>query len=512
AWSNLGNALKDAGRIDDALAATNRALSLRPDSADIHNNLGNLLRQTDQLDESIAHLRQALRIRPDFPEALSTLGGVFKDSGLVDQAIECFRQSLAVRPIPQAADNLLFALHHASHYDARQLFDEHQKWNQQFAHPLAIHVRGHDNDRAPGRRIRVGYVSPDLSDHPVGRFLLPLLQNHDHGQIEVICYTDTPRPDAITQSLRTCSDAWHSTLGLSDEEVAARVRRDRIDILVDLAMHTRHNRLLMFARKPAPVQATYLAYSGTTGLETMDYRLTDPYLDPPGVDETSYVEKTIRLPHTFWCYQGPVQAPDVAPLPALARGYVTFGSFNQFAKVSGDALAAWAKLLKTVPGSRLKLHAAEGTHRQRTLDEFAAAGVDVARIEFVGRVSPSQYFGQYNGIDIALDTFPYPGGTTTCDALWMGVPVVCLPGGTSISRGGLSVLSNVGLAELAARDVEEYVALAANHATDLNRLSNLRASMRDRMRASPLMDAVSFARGVESAYRTMWRQWCERIE
>jgi len=286
------------------------------------------------------------------------------------------------------------------------------------------------------------------------------------------------------------------------------IQRDRIDILVDLAMHTHGNRLLVFARKPAPVQVTYLAYSGTTGLETMDYRLSDPYLDPPGADESVYSEKTVRLPHSFWCYQAPAQAPGVVEPPAGTKGFVTFGSLNQYAKVSEIALSAWARILNEVPGSRLILHAAEGSHRESARGRFAAAGADACRIEFVARVSTAEYFSQYNRIDVALDTFPYPGGTTTCDALWMGVPVVCLPGGTAISRGGLSVLSNVGLAEWAAGGVDEYVKIAVALAGDLKRLAAVRGSMRERMLGSALMNATEFTRGVEAAFLAMWRGWC----
>jgi predicted O-linked N-acetylglucosamine transferase (SPINDLY family) len=287
------------------------------------------------------------------------------------------------------------------------------------------------------------------------------------------------------------------------------IRNDHIDLLVDLAMHTRHNRLLVFARKPAPIQVTYLAYSGTTGLETMDYRLTDPYLDPPGSDETVYVEKTVRLRHTFWCYQAPPHAPPVVAPPAFAAHRVTFGCFNQFAKVTSKALEAWAEILRKVPDSLLVAYAAEGEHRRHSRSILEEAGVDPQRLQFLKRVSTPAYFAQYNQIDIALDTFPYPGGTTTCDALWMGVPVVCLPGGTAISRGGLSVLSNVGLSEFAAVDLANYIQIAVKLAMDLPRLADLRVSLRDRMQASPLMNARDFARDIESCYRNMWRNWCQ---
>ena len=510
AWSNLGNVLNDLRQTDAAVEAQRRALSLQPDSAEFHNNLGNLLRQQDRLDEASTHLRGALELRPQFPEALSALGGVLKDSGRIEEALDCYRRSLALKAMPETAHNYLFALLHDPRADARQLYEAHAEWNRQFARPLVASHAPFPNDPAPDRRLRIGYVSPDLSDHPVGRFLVPLLERHDKRNVEVFCYTDTLRPDAVTRKLQSHTDTWRSTLGLTHDEVASLVRQDRIDILIDLAMHTRYNRLLMFARKPAPVQVTYLAYSGTTGLEAMDYRISDPYLDPPGMDESLYSEKTVRLPHSFWCYQAPTHAPALSAPPVLTNGVITFGSFNQYAKVSQTALEIWARVLHSVPESRLMIYAAHGSHRQRAKDVFRGFGIGPERIEFVGRVSTTEYFAQYNRIDIALDTFPYPGGTTTCDALWMGVPVVALPGQTSISRGGLSVLTNIGLPELAAKRVDDYVHLAASLASDHSRLAQLRTSMRDRMLGSPLMNAAQFARDFENALREMWRKWCAR--
>jgi len=306
------------------------------------------------------------------------------------------------------------------------------------------------------------------------------------------------------------------TLGFNDEQLADQVRQDRIDILVDLAMHAEGSRLLAFARKPAPVQVTYLAYAGTTGLETMDYRLTDQYMDPPSTssgqapdaDESAYSEKSVRL-KSYWCYQPRAEAPEVGQLPALARaGTVTFACLNNYAKVSPKVLGVWCQVLRRVPSSRLVVYSREGTHRQRAIDIVRAEGIDVSRFEFVGPVVTAEYFRRYLGIDVALDPFPYPGGTTTCDALWMGVPVVTLAGRTAVSRGGVSILSNVGLPELIARSPEEYVQIAATLAGDLPRLAGLRAGLRPRLLASPLMDAAGFVRDVEGAFRQMWRAWC----
>ena len=391
------------------------------------------------------------------------------------------------------------------------IHEEHRRWNRQHAEPLKKFIQPHTNDRNPDRRLRIGYVSPDLREHVVGQNLLPLLAKHDHQRVEVFAYAKVPAPDAMTERLRSHTDAWRSLVGLSDAQAADLIRQDRIDILVDLALHTANNCLLVFARKPAPVQVTYLAYAGSSGLTTMDYRLSDPYLDPPGGDESVYSEQTLRLPETYWCYQPVVDLPPQPP-PALEKGFITFGCLNNFCKVNEPLLSLWAEILRGVPHSRLLLHAYEGSPRQHVLEHLQREGIDPHRVSFAGKLPVAVYFQQYHSIDIALDTFPYGGGTTTCDTLWMGVPVVSLAGKTAVGRAGLSILSNVGLPELVANTPEEYVHLAIRLANDLPRLKDLRSTLRQRMQASPLMDAPRFARNVEAAYRQMWRNWCEQAK
>jgi predicted O-linked N-acetylglucosamine transferase (SPINDLY family) len=340
--------------------------------------------------------------------------------------------------------------------------------------------------------------------------MLPLLASHDHRQFEIFCYASVHLPDAITDRCRAQADVWREVRRLSDEEVAEAVRADQIDILVDLTMHMANNRLLVFARKPAPVQVTYLAYCGTTGLRTMDYRLTDPYLDPPGQDEQFYSEQSVYLSETYWCYQPVEETPPVGPLPVLQAGRITFGCLNNFCKVTSPTVAAWTRLLQAVPESRLFLHAYAGSHRGQLLDSLTGHDISPDRVTFSGMVPTADYLRLYGQIDVALDPFPYGGGTTTCDALWMGAPVVSVAGRTAMGRAGLSILSNVGLPELVARDEKQYVRIAGELAADLPRLSELRATLRDRMRRSPLMDAPRFARNIEAAYRTMWQRWCAR--
>src|SRR6185312_10486672 len=316
------------------------------------------------------------------------------------------------------------------------------------------------------------------------------------------CYSGVRRPTAATALHKARADTWREVAGLSDEQLADVIREDRIDILVDLAMHMEGSRLLVFARKPAPVQISYLAYCSTTGLETMDYRLTDPWLDPAGSDESCYSERSLRLPRTYWCYPSPDSGLDVGPLPALTTGHVTFGCLNNYCKVTDLAWSAWADLLAAVPGSSLVVHAPNGSHRRRAADFLATRGIDPARLEFVGLLPFDEYLRQYHRIDIALDPFPYPGGTTTCDALWMGVPVITLAGQTAVSRAGLSILSNVGLPEFVARSADQYVQIATRLAADPPRLAELRATLRDRMRSSPLMDPIAFCHELEAVYRS----------
>jgi predicted O-linked N-acetylglucosamine transferase (SPINDLY family) len=331
--------------------------------------------------------------------------------------------------------------------------------------------------------------------------------------VELFCYAQVLMPDATTRRFQRCIGHWRSTIGLSDEQVAAQVREDRIDILVDLKLHTSGNRLPVFARKPAPVQVTWLGYPGSTGLTTIDYRLSDPHLDPMGMDESIYSEKTVRLPHCFWCYD-PLDGRDVPVnrLPAQSNGFVTFGCLNNFSKVNDSVLRLWAGLLRVVSGSRLLLLAPEGSHRQRALELLHREGISGERVEFVVPRPRRQYLEYYQRIDLGLDTLPYNGHTTSLDSLWMGVPVVTLVGETVVGRAGLCQLMNLGLPELIARTPEDYVRIATELAQDHARLAGLRATLRARMEASPLMDAPGFARDIEAAYRQMWRTWCEQPE
>jgi predicted O-linked N-acetylglucosamine transferase (SPINDLY family) len=505
---NLAVALQDQGRLTEAVAGYHEALRRWSDCAEAHVNLAAALDRLGRMDEALASGREAIRLRPALPEAHLNLGNALRDTGLVDEAVAAYRRACELRPASSVFhSNLVYALHFQADADPEVLAEEHRRWDERHARPLQRPVR-HDNSPGPDRRLRIGYVSPDFRRHPVGRFLLPLLEAHDRREVEVVCYAAVAAPDELTPRFRDLADCWRDVAGLSDEKLAERVRADGIDILVDLVAHMVNSRLLAFARKPAPVQVTYLAYCSTTGLRAMDYRLTDPFLDPPGRPLPWYSEESVWLPETYWCYRPVRELAPPGPPPALAAGHVTFGCLNNFCKVTPPTLAAWRELLGAVPGSRLVLHAHPGAHRDRVRAFFAEGGVEPARVEFVGRAAHADYFRYYERIDIGLDPFPYAGGTTTCDALWMGVPVVSLVGRTAVARAGLSILSNAGLPELAAHTREEYLGIAAGLAADLPRLAALRAGLRARLESSPLTDAPRFARGVEGAFRAMWRRWC----
>lgn len=507
--NNLGQILDRLGRHDEALRSYAAAIELDPGYAEAHNNLGLALHRRDRLAEADACYRQAIELDAAYAEPHTNRGNLLKDQGDIDGAIACYRRAVELRPELSALhSNLLLALHYHAGVSRADLAREHGAWAERHVAPLAAARRPHDNSPDPSRRLRVGYVSPDFREHPVARFMLPLLREHDRTQVEVFAYSDVASPDDATRLLRSHADRWRDVGTLSDEQLADLIRSDTIDVLVDLAAHSAGNRLLAFARKPAPVQITYLAYCSTTGVDAIDYRLTDRFLDPPG-EESHYTETSLYLPECYWCYSAPpLTGPELPPVER-APGPPTFGCLNNFAKVTDLTLALWARLLERVPEARLLLYARAEPHRERVRRALRAAGVDESRASFVGRQPLAAYLETYRQIDVALDPFPYGGGTTSCDALWMGVPVVTLAGRTAVSRAGTTLLENLGLGRLVARDEEAYIDLAARLLRDTAGLTALKRELRGRIEASPLMAAPRFARGVEAAFRTAWRAWCE---
>ncbi|HZD92109.1 MAG TPA: tetratricopeptide repeat protein, partial [Pseudolabrys sp.] len=511
ARSNLGNILNAQGHRGAALACLREALALDPARPAMHYNLGNALKDAGALDEAVTAYRAAIKLKPDHADAHGNLAIVFMEQGRIEEADAAFRRALDLAPgNAHIRSNWLFCQNYRTDIAADAAFVMHRTFEAQHGRPAAHAVHGHD--RTPGRRLKIGYVSPDFRTHSVAYFVEPLLAAHDRQAVEVTCYADVAKPDQVTARLQTLADRWVPASGLSDDELAARIRQDRIDILVDCAGHTAHNRLQVLARQPAPVQVNWLGYPNTTGLNAIGYRLVDVVTDPAGAADEVASERLIRLPGGFLCYAGAADAPEPVPPPCLMRGHVTFGSFNNPAKLSPATLDAWGALLARVPDARLLLKGkpfADAATRALYLSRLTARGIEAERVELIGWTGTSaHHLSLYARVDVALDPFPYNGTTTTCEALWMGVPVVTLRGDRHAGRVGASLLTRIGAAEWIAESAADYVARAAQLAADRQQLGALRHGLRARVAASPLCDRAAFAGNVEAAYRQMWQAWC----
>lgn len=509
--NNYGQVLERLGKAEEAAAEYRTAIALDPNYAEPHNNLGNYHERKEAFTAAIECYLAAIRINPRYAEARTNLGNVFKEQGDIDSAITLYREAIALKHNMSVLDsNLLLALHYQKTSTRASLAEEHRQWNLRHALPLYPTPPIHPNRRDPERRLRIGYVSADFREHPVARFMQPILENHDRSHFELYAYSSVTKTDRVTTRLQRYSDTWRDASRLSDTELTEVVRKDEIDILVDLSAHTAGSRLLVFARKPAPVQVTYLAYCSTTGLDAIDYRLTDRYLDPLGVALDLYSEATEFLPDCYWCYSAPELEIEPGPPPSERTGQVTFGCLNNFCKVSPEVLRCWARILTATKDSTLLLYVRPGEHRARVSRILEECGVNPNRAQFVGRQSFAEYFATYNRIDIALDPFPFTGGTTSCDALWMGVPVITMTGETAVSRGGSSLLHNLRLDNLVTENEADYVQVASALASDSGERARLRTNLRRMMIQSPLMDAARFTRNLEAAYRRMWVAWCRR--
>ena len=511
AWISLGELLALRGRHSEAHRAYQDGLRLDPNNAHAHNGLGMLLYREHRYDDALLAFRTALRHAPAFAEPLRNMPAPLVAQGRVDEAVVACREYLSRHPQDASAASLPLLLAHYTSHDRAALFAEHVAWAQHYAPPGPPSPSSsgqEDEDRNTDRRLRIGYVSPDFRQHSVAFFIEPLLQAHDRAAVELFCYSDVVAVDDVTLRLQRRADHWRAVAGLTDDQFCAQVRADRIDILVDLAGHTAGNRLLAFAQRPAPVQATYLGYPDTTGLRAIDYRITDAVADPGG--DVFHSESLVRLPRCAWCYRPPDSSPHPNALPAKECGSITFGSFNALAKLSSETRDLWSQALAGMPGSRLMLKSAalgEESTSRRVADALAARGIEADRLLLRGHDALiKHHLRTYHEVDIALDTFPYHGTTTTCDALWMGVPVVCMTGDSHVSRVGASLLDAVGLGELSADSPRRFVDAAVTLAADLSRLAKLRSTLRGTMQRSPLMDAAALARAMESSYRDMWRR------
>jgi predicted O-linked N-acetylglucosamine transferase (SPINDLY family) len=511
--ARLGILLLDLGKPQEALAESQAALDLQPKVDARYIDVGKSLFALDRYDEAAELYRRLIEISPRSVEAYHNLGLAQLFLARPEEAMKTLRQAQSIDPDNErVSSNLVLAsLYHPGIDSAgtRHLLAE---WEDRHAKRYRESILPHQNHRDPNRRLRIGYVSADLRGHVVGRNILPLLREHDRAQFEIFCYANNPYSDAVTQRLKTYVDEWRDIRVLTDRSAVDLVREDRIDILVDLALHTSHHRLLVFARKPAPVQMCFAGYPGGTGLRTMDYRISDPYLDPPAETEPDSFERVVRLPNSFWCFDPDAmevsQGFDPVELPALKSGHITFGSLNMFCKMNDAVIDLWAKVLRRVEKSRLLILAPLGSVRERIQTRFAEAGVDPSRVELADRRDRLKYLKLYDRIDLALDTFPYNSHSTGMDSLWMGVPTITLIGNKVVGRAGLSQLSNLDLQQLAAGSEEEFVEIAARVAADVPRLAEIRRTMRLRMFNSPLCDAIGFARGIEDIFRVAWEGWC----
>jgi protein O-GlcNAc transferase len=545
--SNLGAALRSTGDLDAAEAVYRRAIAAAPTLQALHANLANVELDRRRAREAEACVREALRHGPPTANLLTTLGIALNLMGRLVEAAEALRGALAINPrdydacrnlgstlagmaqFDEAEDlhrramdlrpdyaagysSLLFNLNYRPDLTAEAIAAEYRR----FARTQTAHLpppAPHANDRDPDRRLRIGYVSPDFCDHVVASFMLPILAAHDKSEVEIVCYAEVRSPDGTSRRIMEIADAWVPTVGLSDEALAERIRADAIDILIDLAGHTTGNRLMVFARRPAPVQLTYfIGHGTTTGLPQIDGFLSDAALTPPGCEALFGEQTIVRLDRAALAYVAAPHMPAVAPTPALANGFVTFGYFGRSVRLNEGVIAAWSAILKAVPTSRLTLnYASFGDPATAALfaDRFARYGVERERLDLIFTSPQTTTWAAYGAVDIALDPFPHNAGTTTIEALWMGVPVLTLADRPSLGRMGAMILEPLALGDWVAEDVAAYVAKAVAAARDLEGLAALRAGMRERFRASALGDVIGLTRSMERAYRAAWRNWCD---
>jgi len=512
ACNSLGLALQGLAQYAEAMTWYEKALAIEPRYANAHYNLGKLLKRLKRHEDAVESYERALALKPDLAQAYLGLAGTLVELWRDDEAIAQYNKALAIHPDPSGRSSVLCLLNYRAQETPETLFAAHRAWAELHAPAIASLDLRFARTADPDRRLRVGYLSPDFRNHPAADFVAPVLEAHDRHQFEVVCYSDVARPDRYTKRLMTKVDRWVTIYGKDDADVAERIRSDGIDILVEAAGHFADNRLMVFAAKPAPVQVgRWLGYPNTTGLAAIDYRITDAVLDPEGADRF-YSEELIRLPYSF-CWRtrfeaGPVQSP-----PVKRTGYITFGSFNKLNKMTPEVIKLWARLLGTVPSSRLFLVASALVNPsvgERVARLFADAGVGRDRLVLMPTVTSPDHLALYHQVDIALDPFPYNGNTTSCEALWMGVPVVTLSGDRHASRVGVRLLTLIDLPELIAETEDGYVAIAAALARDVERLEALRAGMRERLGTSPVCDIEAMTRAVETAYRGAWHRWCEK--
>jgi protein O-GlcNAc transferase len=507
AHNNLGASLKELGQFVDAAASFRRIIKLKPDFAEAYNNLGAVLKELGQLDDAVACHRRALEINPDFAEAHSLMGVLLKDIGQIDEAVASFRRALEIKPdFAETYGCLLFTLNYSARYTSSYCLDEARQYGRLVSDKVDARFTTWLCEAAP-ERLRVGFVSGDLRSHPVGYFLESLVAHIDPARIELIAYPTDSKTDALTARIKPYFAAWKPLFGLGDATAARLIHADGVHILIDLSGHNQYNRLPIFAWKPAPVQISWLGYFATTGVSEIDYLLADS-VGVPEAHREHFTETVWYLPDTRLCFSPPVIDLPVAPLPAQKNGHITFGCFQNMSKVEDSVLSAWASILTALPDTRLRWQCHQLKNPvvvKELMSRLQQHGIDPARVTLLGSVARKEYLAAHSEVDMILDTFPYPGGTTTCEALWMGVPTLTLAGDTLLSRQGASLLTAAGLRDWIATSREDYINRAVAFASDLPRLDALRAGLREQVLASPLFDAPRFARNFVDALWGMWQ-------
>ena len=514
AWNNLGVAHRILGQLRDSVAACRRAVELQPTFAEAWTNLGNSWKDLGQSDAAIAAYRQALQLQPRLFEAWNNLGNVLKDTGQIDEAIVAYDRALEISPASASpAGNRCLAEHYLPGVTLERLQAVHDDWERRLGLALRATWQPFTNSRDPERPLRLGFISPDLGQHPVGYLLTRNLAAIDQREFPVYCYSHRKIQDPVAGKLESLATVWRNVWSLADQELAECIRGDEIDILFDLAGHTAGNRMTVLARKPAPVQASWIGYVGPSGLAATEYLIADRWLVSDAM-LPRIRERVVRLPTVWASFELPYDAPPSAPSPALLAGQVIFGSFNNPAKLNPPVIAAWSQILRRVPNSRLLLKyrgLSEPGVQQRFRTLFAQQGIDPARVEFQGSSEFRQMLEIYNStIDIALDPFPFNGGTMSLIALWLGVPVITFPGDTLSGRQSYALLKTLGIDETIGSDEASYIERAVALASDLPRLAELRQRLRPAFAASPLCDGPRLAREFSDAIRELWRERVQR--
>jgi predicted O-linked N-acetylglucosamine transferase (SPINDLY family) len=510
AHNNLGVALSGLARYDEAIACLNQAITLNATFSEAHNNLGNALKDSHRYDEAMDSYRRAIALKPDYIEALSNLGDTLGLLSRYQEALDCHRTALAHKPdFAVGHSHLIFALDFIPGTGFAEHQFERREWHKRHSARFVPAIPHHDNDRDPNRKLRIGYVSADFKRHSAALVFGPTVRNHDRSQFDVVLYSGVRIEDELTQIFRSRANEWRDIVGVDDEALAQRIRDDRVDILVDLSGHSEGNRLLTFARKPAPVQITAWGHGTGTGVTAIDYLFADPVAIPDDV-RPLFAETIVDLP-CFLSYDVPAYAPAVAPLPALQGSPLTFGSLNRLSKISAQSVATWSRLMAELPGTRILIkdkQLSDPMERVRLTEAFAAHHIAEHRLTLLGATPHAEHLAAYSEVDIALDPFPQSGGVSTMEAVWMGVPVVAMLGAGIPGRGAASIMTALGYPDWVARSEDDYIGIAKRKAADLDALAALRRGLRRKMEVSPVGNPILYCRSVEAIYRALWQRYC----